>query len=260
MDHEVACEAQIHPLAHAPLDHVTTFLICRNTLLRTGISHILADTPFVVADEAFDNLFGFPAIIDEMPVLILLCESLSGHSYEDILETLKAQCSFARVVVFADHLEPQAVVRLCTAGLDGFCPTAMPQAALLKALELVMLGETFLPASVSFELLKQELRPQLWDRRAAPAPAIHEGMGKLSAREAQILHCLTQGASNKLIARELGLAEATVKVHLKRILRKLKAANRTQAALWATEHSTFVDCTDRSFGAKHLSLSDLRSH
>jgi two-component system nitrate/nitrite response regulator NarL len=107
----------------------------------------------------------------------------------------------------------------------------MPKAALLKALELVMLGETFLPASVSFELLEQGLRPQLWDGRAAPIPNIPEGMGKLSKREAQILHCLTQGASNKLIARELGVAEATVKVHLKGILRKLKAANRTQAAI-----------------------------
>ncbi len=231
MDHEVACEAQTHLLAHAPLDHVTTFLICRNTLLRTGISHILADTSFVVADEAFDDLFMFPAIIDEMPVLILLCDSLSAHSYEDTLEKLKAQCSFARVVVFADHLEPQAVVRLCTAGLDGLCPTAMPQAALLKALELVMLGETFLPASVSFELLKRELCPQLWDGRVALAPETPEGMGKLSARETQILRCLTQGDSNKLIARELGVAEATVKVHLKAILRKLKAANRTQAAI-----------------------------
>jgi two-component system, NarL family, nitrate/nitrite response regulator NarL len=232
MDQEVISETQIRPVAHAPFDHVTTFLICRNVLLRTGISHILAGTPFVVAhDEAFDDLFAVPAILDETPVLILLCESLSAHVYEEALEKLKAQCPFARVVVLADHLEPQAVVRLCTAGLDGLCPTAMPQPALLKALELVMLGETFLPASVSFELLKQEPRPQLWDGRAAPVPNTPEGIGNLSKREAQILHCLTQGASNKLIARELGVAEATVKVHLKRILRKLKAANRTQAAI-----------------------------
>jgi two-component system, NarL family, nitrate/nitrite response regulator NarL len=231
MDQEIIHETQIRPLAYAPFNHVTTFLICRNTLLRTGISHILADTPFVVAAETFDDLSAFPGITHKTSVLTLVCESLSAHAYEDTLEKLKAQCPFARVVVLADHLEPQAVVRLCTAGLDGLCPTAMPKAALLKALELVMLGETFLPASVSFELLEQGLRPQLWDGRAAPIPNTPEGMGKLSKREAQILHCLTQGASNKLIARELGLAEATVKVHLKGILRKLKAANRTQAAI-----------------------------
>jgi len=235
MDQGVTYEMPIRPLAHAPFDHVRTFLICRNTLLRTGISQILADTPFVVA-EAFDDLSGFPAIVDETPVLILLCENLSAHVYEEALEKLKAQCSFARVVALADHMEPQAVVRLCAAGLDGLCPITMLQPALLKALELVMLGETFLPGSVSFELLEQGYRPQPWDGQAAPAPNPPEGVGSLSKREAQILHCLTQGASNKLIARDLGLAEATVKVHIKAILRKVKVANRTQAAMWAQQH------------------------
>jgi two-component system nitrate/nitrite response regulator NarL len=56
---------------------------------------------------------------------------------------------------------------------------------------------------------------------------------KLSTREAEILHCLTEGAPNKIIARKLDVAEATVKVHIKAILRKIGAANRTQAAMWA---------------------------
>jgi two-component system nitrate/nitrite response regulator NarL len=58
----------------------------------------------------------------------------------------------------------------------------------------------------------------------------------LSSREAQILHLITQGAANKVIARELGLAEATVKVDVKAILRKVKVSNRTQAAMWAQQH------------------------
>ena len=68
--------------------------------------------------------------------------------------------------------------------------------------------------------------------------AANDGLsGKsLSGREAQILHLITQGAANKVIARELGLAEATVKVHVKAILRKVKVSNRTQAAMWAQEH------------------------
>jgi two-component system nitrate/nitrite response regulator NarL len=60
--------------------------------------------------------------------------------------------------------------------------------------------------------------------------------GRLSDREAQILRRLMQGASNKMIARQLGLAEATDKVHIKSILRKVKAGNRTQAAMWAQQH------------------------
>ncbi|WP_431311168.1 response regulator transcription factor [Methylobacterium nigriterrae] len=58
----------------------------------------------------------------------------------------------------------------------------------------------------------------------------------LSRREVEVLRCLAEGASNKLIARKFTLAEATVKVHVKVVLRKLKLHNRTQAAMWASEH------------------------
>ncbi len=63
-------------------------------------------------------------------------------------------------------------------------------------------------------------------------------MATLSGRENQILECLVNGLPNKLIARQLNMAEATVKVHLKALLRKLKARNRTQAAIWAIRSRT----------------------
>jgi two-component system nitrate/nitrite response regulator NarL len=58
---------------------------------------------------------------------------------------------------------------------------------------------------------------------------------KLSVREREILSCLREGAPNKLIARKLEITEATIKVHVKAILRKIGAANRTQAAMWASQ-------------------------
>jgi two-component system, NarL family, nitrate/nitrite response regulator NarL len=60
--------------------------------------------------------------------------------------------------------------------------------------------------------------------------------GSLSPREHQILNALAEGKSNKVIARQYGLAEATVKVHLKAVLRKIGKQNRTQAAIWAIEN------------------------
>jgi two-component system nitrate/nitrite response regulator NarL len=58
---------------------------------------------------------------------------------------------------------------------------------------------------------------------------------KLSPREREVLTCLAEGKSNKVIARQCGLCESTIKVHLKAILRKTKTHNRTQAAIWAIE-------------------------
>jgi two-component system nitrate/nitrite response regulator NarL len=61
------------------------------------------------------------------------------------------------------------------------------------------------------------------------------GERRLSQREQEILRWLMEGAPNKVIARKLNVAEATVKVHIKAILRKIGAHNRTQAAMWATQ-------------------------
>ncbi|MBL0407584.1 response regulator transcription factor [Microvirga aerilata] len=237
MGHDVVYKEQILTIAQDPFQHVTTVLICRNTLLRTGISHILSGTRFALSEEIHDDLSSLAAFADKVPVLFLICDSLSPDEYIATVEKLKAQCTSARVVILADQVEPRAAVQICQAGLDGLCPTTMERDALIKALELVMLGEVFIPATIGLSLVDQASSGPLtkFQPLPAPMPANDPSMmlNKLSDREAQILRCLTQGASNKLIARELGVAEATVKVHIKAILRKVKAVNRTQAAMWA---------------------------
>jgi two-component system nitrate/nitrite response regulator NarL len=237
MGQNIVYKEQILPIAHDPFQHVTTVLICRNNLLRTGIGHILSGTRFILSDGIDEASEGLAAFADKVPVLFLICESLSVDDYIANVEMLKAQCSSARVVILVDGLEPRALVQLCQAGLDGFCPTAMDHHALIKALELIMLGEVFIPASIGLSLMEEISSKSLAKLEgSAPLGAANDSamvLNKLSDREAQILRCLTQGASNKLIARELGVAEATVKVHVKAILRKMKALNRTQAAMWA---------------------------
>jgi two-component system nitrate/nitrite response regulator NarL len=240
MGHNVVYKEQILPIAQDPFQNVTTVLICQNILLRTGISHILSGTRFDLVQEAGDPsiLSTFP---EGVPVLFLICEGRSPCEYAQTVKDVKAQHPHSRVVLLADNMDPQDVVEICKQGLDGFCTTRMDRHAIIKALELVMLGETFIPGSVGLDLLDQ-LRGGSHagglGRTISFTPANDPAllMNKLSEREAQILRCLTQGASNKLIARELGVAEATVKVHIKAILRKVKAVNRTQAAMWAAGH------------------------
>jgi two-component system, NarL family, nitrate/nitrite response regulator NarL len=125
---------------------------------------------------------------------------------------------------------------LYQAGLSGLCSPAMVGSSLVKALELVVAGATFLPAAVGLALLEQQSRRSRPDAQAVRTTPAAGLAGRLSDREVRILRDLMQGASNKIIARRLGLAEATVKVHIKAILRKVQAANRTQAAMWAQQH------------------------
>jgi len=240
MGHNVVYKEQLLSIAQDPFQNITTVLICQNILLRTGISHILSGTRFNITQQIGDDLSSISAFPDGMPVLFLICGGRSDAEYAQMVRDLKARCRSARIVVLADSMDPQALLQICQEGLDGFCMTTMDHHAIVKALEIVMLGETFIPGSVGLSLLDLIRSGDVVGLRQSInlMPAINSTvpMNKLSEREAQILRCLTHGASNKLIARELGVAEATVKVHVKAILRKVKAANRTQAAMWATGH------------------------
>jgi two-component system nitrate/nitrite response regulator NarL len=214
-------------------------LICKNVLARAGIRHILNGTSFIVEGELEDSST-LSAAYDTSPVLYMLDDSHSADALAGTVANLKAQCASARVVVLADRLEPATMMRALHAGMDGLCSTSMSRDALIKALELVMLGETFISSAFSLAMLndlseRHESQPNT-PPALTPANDAAARTHNLSSREAEILRRLMEGESNKVIARKLDVAEATVKVHIKSILRKVQAKNRTQAAMWASEH------------------------
>jgi two-component system nitrate/nitrite response regulator NarL len=214
---------------------VSTYLVCSNVLLRSGFNHILAGTQFALLVEEFKDHADLPAIDDKDPVLLLVCAHSAVSEPAQIVESLKEKYPKAQVVIFADHLEPAILVGAYKAGVDGVCSTDMDRDVLLKALELVMLGERFIPSSMGLALLEANPADLLGADGNNVIPMRNHGnkSQRMSERETQILRCLIDGSSNKHIARQLGVAEATVKVHIKAILRKAKVANRTQAAMWA---------------------------
>lgn len=214
---------------------VSTYLICSNALLRSGFDHILSGTHFSLSENVFKDHADLPQIEGTDPVLFLVCAHSAVSEPEQVMKNLKEKCPKAQIVIFAEHVEPAILVRVFKAGVDGLCSTDMGRDVLLKALELVMLGERFIPASMGLALLEAdpgELRGSD-SNKVIPLRTHGSASQRLSERETQILHCLIDGSSNKHIARQLGVAEATVKVHIKAILRKAKVANRTQAAMWA---------------------------
>jgi two-component system, NarL family, nitrate/nitrite response regulator NarL len=213
---------------------VLVHLICSNVLLRSGLDHILAGTQFSLSDNVYNDHTELPQIGSTDPVLVV-CGNCAMNDLEGAVESLRMKCPQARIVIISDDLKPASLARAYKAGIDGVCSTDMNRDVLLKALELIMLGERFIPSSMGLALLEvspEEVRSSSRDK-VVPLHAHDTAPQRLSERETQILRCLIDGASNKHIARQLGVAEATVKVHIKAILRKAKVANRTQAALWA---------------------------
>jgi two-component system nitrate/nitrite response regulator NarL len=235
MGHSFAYRESPIRVARDSVRPVSTYLVCSNVLLRSGFNHILAGTEFALSVEEFRDHADLPAIDGKDPVLLLVCAHGAVSEPAQIVESLKERCPTARVVIFADHLEPAILVSTYKAGVDGVCSTDMDRDVLLKALELVMLGERFIPSSMGLALLEANPADLLGadSENVIPMRAHGNTPQRLSGRETQILRCLIDGSSNKHIARQLGVAEATVKVHIKAILRKAKVANRTQAAMWA---------------------------
>ena len=216
-----------------------TILLCRNALISIGLKHLLEGTCFSVTGLASDEASFSDRYPNTAPDLFIIDGSDNPGHVIDTARTLKDRHPEARIALIADGFDLPFVRLARGAGVDGFCLSAGGREVLIKALELVMLGEAVLPTHLMALLLDMapagaELGTQ--DQVSIGLELSDPRLRKLSTRESQILNCLTEGAPNKVIARKLDVAEATVKVHIKAILRKIGATNRTQAAMWATAH------------------------
>jgi len=163
--------------------------------------------------------------------LILLDLTLPGSDGFEALRELRERHAAVPVVVLSASDQPEIVTRAIDGGAMGFIPKTSSSPILLNALRLVLAGGVYLPpevlhrsslggtASVStpFPVAARELRNP-------------REIG-LTERQAQVLALLVQGKPNKLICRELILAEGTVKIHVTAILKALNVTNRTQAVI-----------------------------
>ncbi|MCB8823038.1 LuxR C-terminal-related transcriptional regulator [Microvirga rosea] len=225
------------------LSPVTTFLLCRNAMLREGIRHILSSTHYSVQSDYGNEESNSSAPADEKSSLFIIDENLHHAETPSIIYDLKAQSPKAHIVVLADSFDLANMIAIMEAGASGYCLATIACETLVKYLDLVMLGEKVFPAGMVLSQIAEPKvapsSPRFYDasdiqRMQVVATSLPSRM--LSAREAEILHCLMEGAPNKTIARKLEVAEATVKVHVKAILRKIRVTNRTQAAMWAVAH------------------------
>ncbi|MGZ4975293.1 MAG: LuxR C-terminal-related transcriptional regulator [Limisphaerales bacterium] len=151
-----------------------------------------------------------------------------------------------RIAIVADHYRLDELVSAFRAGANGYFVDIMTCDVLIKSVELVMMGETIFPSAfLSFALGTEgghlgEAIPRDEKNHAILIPIEDTLAPQLSMREKSILRCLIEGDSNKCIARKMDIAEATVKVHVKAILRKIRVQNRTQAAIWGMNNGSLT--------------------
>jgi two-component system nitrate/nitrite response regulator NarL len=203
-------------------------LLSRNELAREGLRRILTAQDFVVCTSAAEPSALEPNGSGEPDIIIV--DKVPGTDALESCRELSERYPKARLVVLADDFEVEEVALAFGSGIDGYIVKEISCEPLIESLRLVALGEKVLPSQLANNLSAMSLGSvdEDWHENISAAA--------LSEREVEILWCLTLGMANKVVSRRLDISEATVKVHVKAILRKLKVANRTQAAIWAVKH------------------------
>jgi two-component system nitrate/nitrite response regulator NarL len=161
---------------------------------------------------------------------IVVLGTVAGRTIEDSIQSLKAMAPVKPVVVLIDRFSLDSLGAAFEAGAMGYLIKSISQEALFESIMLVILGEKVFPAQLADMLVEKtphDLNPGLAERRRA-----------LTAKELQVMQYVKLGYSNKQIARLLGIADITVRLHINNAFRKMNVKNRIQGALWMIEHES----------------------
>ena len=227
---------------------IQLLLVDDHTLFRRGLKALLSqDERFLVAGEAGDVGEALRCLAQQRPDVILLDNHLPGVRGVDAIPALKEAAPAARVLMLTVSENENDLAAALQAGADGY---------LLKTVESDQLCETIVKEVDGESVSSPEMLTKLvavFRARPSAAPTAVPAVAPVSApvtpavpreavpsadllspREREILLLIARGDSNKLIARELDIAETTVKIHVQHILRKLGLSSRVQAAVFAT--------------------------
>lgn len=200
-----------------------TCMVGHSKLFRAALTLLLEDTTFAVATgiDSLDEFSRIDAPFSQEPVVLLVQQPGNRSDFFEQIEMLKARRVPPWIVLMARTLDANEIADSFACGVDGYLLEEISTQALVKSLKLVTLGEKVFPSQI-VALISSNY-------------ASSTNGGLLSDRESEVVNWLIRGAPNKVIARNMSITEATVKVYVKAILRKAGVDNRTQAAIWAVQ-------------------------
>jgi len=203
----------------------TLLIVDDHPLFRKGVIQLIQAAPeFRFVGEAASGGEGIELARRLQPDMILLDLNMKDMNGVEVLKAIKDEGLDARVIMLTVSDQAEDLMAALQAGADGYLLKDMEPEDLMQQLAEAARGKITIS-----ERLTQLLVASLRDK-SRPTSIAEAG---LTEQESRILDLLVDGKSNKLIARDLGIAEGTVKVHVKHLLKKLNLRSRVEAAVWA---------------------------
>ena len=209
---------------------------------RTGLRHLLSRLERPVNSFLEASSFGEAReLASKHPDLDLIVLDLlmpDGSGFEE-LAAMTQIVPDVPIIVVSMAEDRRDIIGAIDAGAMGFVPKSAPGEELVRAIEIVLAGEIYVPARIKGGAAGQQTSPQyVHPAGTAPSPDVEPAasarIANLTRRQRQVFRLLGAGYSNAAIAKELGISEHTVAIHVSAILKTLEVENRTQAALLAT--------------------------
>lgn len=213
-------------------DGIKVLLVDDHTLFRSGLRLLLSrQSGFNVVGEAPDGSEGIKRVSELAPDVVLLDLNMPGLGGVETLRLMLQDRPELAVLMLTVSEDAADLAAALHAGARGYLLKNIDADSLTGAIRRVCAGEAVVSEAMTAKLVQQfRLAGQ------APAAPAASDLERLTAREREVLVCLARGDSNKLIARDLDLAESTVKIHVQNILKKLGLSSRVQAAVYAVGH------------------------
>ncbi len=208
-------------------------LIDDHALFRDGILLILEGLQMPVETFEASSYESAKIIMDEISDidLVLLDLDLPGVSFFDALQAIRQQLPESAVVILSGTIDHQVVKKSLHLGARGYIPKSTPAKTMLNALQLIISGDTYVPAQI-FQNQDNVISYAAKNKIKNKSPE-----HRLTPRQYDVLVQLAEGLSNRAIGKALYLTESTVRAHVAAILRSFDVSNRTQAVRYAVQHS-----------------------
>lgn len=191
-------------------------------LMLEAISGLLGGAGFEVVARGQDGAQAYAAIMERRPDLTLLDVNMPGRSGIDILRQARAEGWSTRILLLTAGLDPEPIMEALRLRVDGLVLKGAGGEIILRAAQSVLDGAQWIDREAM-----DQVAGLIGQAAEAPTP--------LTPRETDVVRLVAQGRRNKEIARDLGISEGTVKMHLHNLYEKLSVSSRTELAMLARD-------------------------